>query len=137
MPSLEEFCRITATMDMNVIGKTPAGMRLDFPFSGSAAGPFWEGERPVNGVDYVTVRSDGHMDLDIHGTIGDGRQQVAYRATGVSLAGEERGTAHPQELLTFQTADEDLAWLNERVGIALGTGVGSDLTLTVYLVSRD
>lgn len=137
MASLEEFCRIAATMDMNVIGRTPAGMRLDFAFSGTATGPFWEGERSVNGVDYVTVRGDGHMDLDIHATIGEGRQQVAYRATGVSLAGEERGTAYPQELLTFQTADEDLAWLNERVGIALGTGIGADLTLTVYLVNRD
>ena len=137
MASLEEFCRITATMDMNVIGRTPAGMRIDFPFSGTATGPFWEGERAVNGVDYVTVRSDGHMDLDIRATIGEGRGQVAYRASGVSLAGEERGTAHPQELLTFQTGDEDLAFLNERIGVALGKGVGSDLTLTVYLISQD
>lgn len=137
MATLEEFCRIHATLDMNVIGRAPAGMRIDFPFSGTATGPFWEGERPVNGVDYVTVRADGHMDLDIHGTIGEGRQQVAYRASGVSLAGEERGTAHPQELLTFQTADEDLGFLNERIGVALGTGVGADLTLTVYLVNAE
>lgn len=137
MASLEELCRITAQMDMNVIGRTPAGMRLDFPFSGTATGPFWEGERPVHGIDYVTVRGDGHMDLDIHAVIGEGREKVAYRATGVSLAGEDRGTAYPQELLTFQTADEDLAFLNERVGIAIGKGVGSDLTLTVYLVNRE
>ena len=136
MASLEEFCTIKASLDMNVIGKAPAGMRIDFPFSGTAMGPFWEGERPVRGVDYVTVRSDGHMDLDIHGTIGEGRQQVAYRATGVSLAGEERGTAYPQELLTFQTGDEDLAFLNERIGVAVGSGVGADLRLTVYLVNR-
>lgn len=135
MATLEEFCTIKATLDMNVIGRTPAGLRIDFPFIGTATGPFWEGEKAVSGVDYVTVRSDNHMDLDIHGTIGEGKGQVSYRATGVSLAGEERGTAHPQELLTFQTADEDLAFLNERIGVALGTGVGSDLTLTVYLVS--
>lgn len=137
MASLEEFCRITATLDMNVIGRTPAGLRLDFAFRGTATGPFWEGERVVEGVDCATVRSDGHMDLDIRATIGQGKQQVAYRASGVSLAGEERGTAHPQELLTFQTADEDLAWLNERIGVALGSGVGSDLTLTVYLVNSE
>lgn len=136
MATLEEFCMIHATLDMNVIGRAPGGMRIDFPFSGTATGPFWEGERPVSGVDYVTVRSDGHMDLDIHATIGEGRGQVAYQATGVSVAGEEQGTAYPQELLTFQTADEDLAFLNERVGIAVGQGVGSDLTLTVYLVNR-
>lgn len=137
MPSLEEFCTIRATLDMNVIGRTPAGLRIDFPFSGTATGPFWEGDRVVRGTDYVTVRSDNHMDLDIHGTIGEGKAQVSYRASGVSLAGEERGTAHPQELLTFQTADEDLSFLNERIGVALGTGVGSDLTLTVYLVNPE
>ncbi len=137
MASLEEFCTIKATLDMNVIGKAPGGMRIDFSFSGTAIGPFWEGERPVQGVDYVTVRRDGHMDLDIHATIGEGRQQVAYRASGVSLAGEEQGTAYPQELVTFQTGDEDLAFLNERIGVAVGSGIGTELRLTMYLVNRE
>ena len=52
MPSLEEFCIIEAELRMNVIGKTPGGMRIDFPFEGTATGPHWEGERPVSGVDY-------------------------------------------------------------------------------------
>ena len=71
MPSLEKFCTITADMGMRVMGNTPAGMRIDFPFQGTAVGPHWEGERPVSGIDYVTVRGDGNMDLEIRATIGE------------------------------------------------------------------
>ena len=73
MPSMEEFCKIEADLAMNVIGNTPAGMRIDFPFKGTATSKHWDGERPVRGVDYVTVRSDGNMELDIHATIGEKR----------------------------------------------------------------
>jgi hypothetical protein len=133
VPSLVEFATIEASMGMSVIGKTPAGMRIDFPFEGTATSSHWEGGKPVNGIDYVTVRGDGHMDLEIKAVIGEGRNKIAYRATGVSLAGENN-TATPQELITFQTADPEFAWLNERVGVGVGTGGGGSITLTVYLL---
>lgn len=132
MPSLEEFCTVKASMTPRMVGHTPAGTRIDFPFEGTATGPHWEGERPVRGVDYVTVRGDGNMDLDIHATIGEKRETVSYRATGVSVAHEDR-TASPQELITFQTGSENLAWLNSAVGVGLGTG-GAQLDLTIYIV---
>lgn len=119
-------------MTPRMIGRTPAGTRIDFPFEGTATGPHWEGERPVTGVDYVTVRADGNMDLDIHATIGEKRETISYRATGVSIAHEDR-TASPQELIVFQTGDDDLSWLNTRVGVGLGHG-GADLDLTIYLI---
>ncbi len=134
MPSLEQFCSIDAELGMSVIGKTPAGMRIDFPFEGTATSSHWEGERPVKGVDYVTVRNDGNMDLDIHAVIGSGREKVSYRASGVSIAGDQQGVAHPRELLTFQTADEPLSFLNDAIGVALGKGADGRLELTVYLV---
>lgn len=132
MPSLEEFCTVKASMTPRMVGHTPAGTRIDFAFEGTATGPHWEGERPVRGVDYVTVRGDGNMDLDIHATIGEKRETVSYRATGVSVAHEDR-TASPQELITFQTGSENLAWLNSAVGVGLGTG-GAQLDLTIYIV---
>ncbi len=133
MPSLEKFCSITAEMGMKVIGAGPNGMRIDFPFDGVATGPHWEGERPVNGVDYSTVRTDGNMDLDIHATIGEKRESVAYRGTGVSIANPDR-TAEPRELITFHTGNEDLAWLNDEIGVAFGKGEAGKLTIEVYLV---
>lgn len=132
MPSLEEFCTIEAAMVPRMIGHTPAGTRIDYPFEGTATGPHWDGERPVKGVDYVTIRGDGNMDLDIHATIGEKRESVSYQAKGLSIVHEDR-TASPQELITFQTGNEDLAWLNTVVAVGLGTG-GDRLQLTVYIV---
>lgn len=134
MAELTELCTINATMAFEPVGPVPAGMRLDVPFEGTATSPHWEGDRPVKGVDYVTVRSDGNMGLDIRGRIGSGRKVVAYRAMGVSIAGEQ-GVATPQELLTFETADPDLAFLNTAVGVAVGRGEGTSLQLTVYTVT--
>ena len=133
MPSLEKFCTITADMGMRVMGNTPAGMRIDFPFQGTAVGPHWEGERPVSGIDYVTVRGDGNMDLDIHASIGEKRETVAYRGIGVSIANPDK-SAEPRELLTFQTGNEDLSWLNDEIGVAFGRGEGGKLSVEVYLV---
>lgn len=133
MPSLEEFCTIEADLGMNVIGKAPAGMRIDFPFKGTATSSHWEGERPVRGVDYVTVRSDGNMVLDIRATIGEKREAVSYTGSGVSIANPDQ-SADPRELITFETGNEDLAWLNNEIGVALGHGEGGRISLKVYLV---
>jgi len=133
MPSLEKFCEIEGDLGMNVIGQAPAGMRIDFPFEGVATSPHWEGERPVTGVDYATVRSDGNMALDIHGVIGEKREKVAYSATGVSIANPDK-TANPKELIVFETGNEDLAWLNDEVAVAFGSAGNGKLTLDVYLI---
>ena len=132
MPSLEMFCTITAEMGRRIIGATPSGMRIDFPFEGTATGPHWEGQRPVTGIDYVTVRSDGNMELDIHATVGEKRDSVSYRGSGVSIVNPDQ-SAEPRELLTFQTGNEDLAWLNNEIGVAFGRGEGGKLTVEVYL----
>jgi hypothetical protein len=127
MPSLEKFCTIDANLGMNVIGKAPAGMRIDFPFEGTATSEHWDEERPVKGVDYVTVRSDGNMSLEIHGTIGEKRETV------VSIANEDQ-SADPKELIVFETGNEDLAWLNDEVAVGFGHGAAGKITLEVYLI---
>ena len=133
MPALELFCTIKAEMERRIIGNAPAGMRIDFPFEGTATGPHWEGERPVIGIDYVTLRSDGNMDLDIHATVGEKRETVAYRGSGVSIVNSDQ-SAEPRELLNFQTGNEDLAWLNNEIAVAFGKGEAGKLTVEVYLV---
>ena len=135
MPSLEHFCTIKATMALKVIGPVPGGMRIDFPFEGTATSEHWDGELAVEGVDYVTVRGDGNMQLDVHGRIGSGRGMVSYHATGVSIS-IDKTTAEPNELITFETANEDLAFLNTAIGVGLGRGEGADLSLDIYLVKR-
>lgn len=133
MPSLEKFCTFEGDLGMTVIGDTPAGMRIDFPFEGMATSEHWDGERPLRGVDYVTVRSDGNMVLDLHATIGEKREAVSYRGIGVSIANEDR-SADPKEVIVFETANEDLAWLNNEIGVVFGHGAGGKISLEVYLV---
>jgi hypothetical protein len=133
VPYLELFCTIKADLGMKILGDAPAGRRIDFPFDGVATSEHWEGERPVSGIDYVTVRSDGHMVLDIRGVIGEKREAVAYRGSGVSIANPDR-SANPRELLVFETGNEDLAWLNNEIGVALGAGAGGKIDLEVYIV---
>lgn len=133
MPSLELFCEIQGDLGVNVVGQTPAGMRIDFPFSGVATSSHWEGEWRVEGVDYVTIRSDGNMALDIHGVIGEKRAKVAYSAIGVSIANPDN-TANPKELIVFETGNEDLAWLNNEVAVAFGSGGNGKLSLQVHLI---
>jgi hypothetical protein len=133
MPTLEPFCTIQAEMGRRIVGDTPAGLRIDFPFNGMAVGPHWEGERQVSGIDFVTMRSDGNMSLDIHATIGEKRDTVGYQGSGVSIVSPD-GSAEPRELITFQTGNEDLAWLNNEVGVALGKGEAGKLTVEVFVV---
>jgi hypothetical protein len=133
MPTLELLCTVEATMGMNVLGAGPEGTRIDFPFEGTATGPHWDGERPVKGVDYVTVRADGNMALDIRGVIGEKKEAVSYRGSGVSIANPDR-SADPKELITFSTGNEELAWLNDEVAVGFGHGEAGNLTLEIYLV---
>ena len=136
MPSLEHFCSFEGDLGMQLIGKTPGGTRIDFPFEGTATGPHWEGERPLRGVDYATVRDDGNMNLDIRAVIGEKKEAVSYRGSGVSIANPDR-SADPKELVSFETANEDLAWLNDEVAVVFGHGAGGKLTLEFYLVRPD
>lgn len=136
MPRLESFCKIDGDLAMNVIGSTPAGMRIDFPFNGTATSQHWEGERAVRGMDYVTVRSDGNMVLDLHAVIGEKRESVSYRGLGVSIANPDR-SADPKEIIVFETGNEDLAWLNDEVGVAFGHGEGGRISLEVFLIRND
>ncbi len=129
MPKLTEFAKISGTLDFTPIGAVSAGFRLDVPFEGTATSDHWEGERPVKGIDRVTVGADGIQNLDVTARIGTGKEIISYQATG-------RGTAEggPRELITFETTIEEFAHLNSAVACALGTIEKNQLNLTVYLI---
>ena len=103
MPSLELFCTIEAEMGRKIIGDTPAGMRIDFPFEGTATGPHWEGERPVSGIDYVTLRSDGNMDLIF--TPPSARSGKRWPTRGVGFPSSIRTNPPSRGSSTFQTGN--------------------------------
>ena len=134
MATLEEFCTISATASYIPTGKTPSGFRVDTVFSGVATSSDWEGERPIEVVDYAIVRGDGLSSLEIRARIGTGKETVFYEAGGVARPGESRGQMFPQEWCTFETANEELGWLNGALGVATGELNGPNLELTVYIV---
>ena len=128
-PKLTEFAKINGTLNFTRIGNVSAGLRLDVPFEGTATSSHWEGERLAAGTDRVTVGADGTQSLEIVGRIGSGKEIVSYRAIG-------KGTAEggPKEVMTFETAVEDLAFLNTAVAVAIGNIEKNKLSLTIYLV---
>ena len=130
MATLTEFCKIEAKLRFNPVGAIGTGFRVDVPFEGTATSSHWEGERKVAGTDVVRIGSDGVQQLEIRARIGEGGDMVAYQAIG-------RGTdaTGPQELLVFETANEDLAFLNSAIAVAVGGMDGNKLSLTVSLVS--
>ena len=134
MPTLEHFCTITADMSPVTLGAMPDGFRIDFPFTGTATGPHWEGELAVVGTDHGRVRKDGTVVLDITARMGEGKDAVFYTARGLALPTETRGDADPHELIMFETANEALAFLNRSIGVGVGQSRGPSLTLDIYLV---
>ncbi len=130
MASLEPLMTINITLTFISLGDTPAGNRLDVPFSGTATSSRWEGEVPVEGIDHVTIGKGGIGALDIRGRIGEGENVIAYAASG------RMGRDGVVEAFTFNTASEDFADLNTAVAVAFGTQEKNKLTLELYLAKR-
>jgi Protein of unknown function (DUF3237) len=97
----------------------PQGARVDVAFEGRAVGRL---AGHVRGVDYVRLRADGRIDLDIRAAIetGDGRR-IALSADGVGVPRAAEPIADLCENVRLSTADEDYAWVNTRQIWATGT----------------
>jgi hypothetical protein len=143
---LEHVLSYTAQLQAppEVIGPTPEGLRVNFYVTGGeVTGPRVSGKlRPVGG-DWLTVRPDGVVILDVRATIEttDGALiDVAY--TGVGDLGEDgygrflRGdlpeTVPLRVASRFLTAHPDYAWLNRVQCINIG-----DVNLGTFLVGYD
>jgi len=88
----------------------PQGARFDVGFEGHATGRL---SGRVRGIDYLRMRADGRVDLDIRLTIetGDGFR-IALSADGVSVLRPGEPIADLCENVTLTTAAEGYAWVN-------------------------
>ncbi len=119
---------ITGTTDFGVCmpdilgGKVkipPQGARFDVAFAGRAMGRL---SGAVRGVDYLRMRADGRIDLDIRATIEtDDGARIALSADGVALAQPGNPVAELRENVSLTTASEKYAWVNARQIWAAGT----------------
>jgi hypothetical protein len=97
----------------------PQGARFDVAFAGNATGRLSGG---VRGVDYLRMRADGRIDLDIRATIetGDGNR-IGLSADGVSVMRPGEPVAELCENVTHTTAAAGYAWVNARQIWGVGT----------------
>jgi hypothetical protein len=88
----------------------PGGLRVDVAFEGPMTGRL---SGSVVGVDYITIRADGRVDLDIKAQITtDDGEKIAFAASGVGIAQPGSPTALLRENVTLTTASERYAWVN-------------------------
>lgn len=121
---------VNVTLQFVPLGDPPFGTRLDVPFTGTATSSLWDGELPVDGVDYITIGKGGLGALNIRARVGSGEDTVAYEAKG------RMGPDGITELITFETASEKFADFNTKVAVAFGTQDKNKLTLEVYEAVR-
>jgi hypothetical protein len=97
----------------------PQGARFDVAFEGRASGRL---SGRVRGVDYLRMRADGRIDLDIRATIetNDGHR-IALSAGGVGVPHPGEPIAELFENVCLTTAAADYAWVNTRQVWAPGT----------------
>jgi hypothetical protein len=76
----------------------------------------------VRGVDYLRMRADGRIDLDIRAVIEteDGRR-IALSADGVGSPRAAEPIADLRENVTLDTAAAEYAWVNTRQVWGVGT----------------
>ena len=97
----------------------PQGARIDVAFEGHASGRL---SGKVRGVDYLRLRADGRIDLDIRATIEtDDGQRISLSADGAALAHPGNPVAELSENVRLTTAAANYAWVNSRQIWAPGT----------------
>jgi Protein of unknown function (DUF3237) len=97
----------------------PQGVRIDVAFEGHAQGRL---SGRVRGVDYLLMRADGRVDLDIRATIEtDDGQRIALSADGVGVPRAGEPVADLFENVRLTTAAASYAWVNTRQVWAPGT----------------
>jgi Protein of unknown function (DUF3237) len=97
----------------------PQGVRVDVAFAGLATGRL---TGSVKGVDYLRIRADGRMDLDIRATIEtkDG-SRIALAADDVATPCASEPVADLWENVRLTTAAESYSWVNTRQVWAVGS----------------
>ncbi len=99
----------------------PEGVRFDVAFDGRINGPKLNGA--VTGLDYLWLRADGRIELNIQARIQtDDRQHIALRADGVSRSRSNgTGVAELRENVQLFTSSLKYKWVNSQQIWATGT----------------
>jgi hypothetical protein len=110
------------TMDAIMSGKEKVplqGAQFDVAFAGGSKGVL---TGKVHGVDYLVMRADGRIDLNVHATIEtEDSQRIALHIGGVLSPRQNDPTVDLHENVRLITASEKYGWVNDRQVWAIGT----------------
>src|SRR5919109_5558195 len=97
----------------------PQGALVDVAFEGRATGRL---AGRVRGIDYLRIRSDGRIDLDIRAIVEtEDAHKIALSADGVGVPRAAEPIADLRENINLTTAAENYAWVNTRQVWGVGT----------------
>lgn len=95
------------------------GARFDLSVDGRAKGRL-EGRQ--HGTDYVRMRADGRIDLDLHVAIEtDNGQRIALAGDGVAVMHSGQPVIDISANIRLTTASKEYAWVNARQVWSVGT----------------
>jgi hypothetical protein len=149
-PTLSLVYRLQAELAAPLdLGETPNGHRRVIAFTGGTfTGPELSGALVPGGADWQILRPDGAAVADIRYTLRTtSGALLLVTSTGVRhgppevLARLARGDEVDPNTYTFrtqcsiETADPELAWLNDGVFVAVGARQPSGVAYDVYLVA--
>lgn len=133
-PTLVHLFTITASTEVKgFINNGPAGTRVIVSAStGTFEGPKLRGTVSGPGGDWVTLRADGSMLLDVRLLLKtDDGADILMEYKGIGFDSGARITTAP----LFQTGAEQYLWLNGTVAVAVGAAGGDSVTYEVFSVS--
>jgi len=97
----------------------PQGARIGMAFEARASGRLLG---QVCGFDYLQIRTDGRIDLDIRATLEtDDGCRIALSANGVAVSHPGEPIAELRENVSLTTAASGYAWVNARQTWGVGT----------------
>ena len=134
-PTLEYLFTVTANLREGapVLAAGPQGTRVVVTvIGGTFEGPKMRGTVDNSGGDWVTVRADQNIKLDVRIMLRtDDGADIFMRYEGIGV----RDAAGQLQLATaplFETGDERYAWLNNVQAITTGTSANGVVTYDVY-----
>ena len=129
-------CEFLFTITAHTAEKAPVviGSRIVVTaMSGTFDGPKLNGKvADVAGGDWVTIKADGTMSLDVRLVLQTNDDAAIYMTyTGVGRRAAD-GSMVIRTVPRFETADERYTWLNSIQAVAHGTTTAGSVTYDVY-----
>lgn len=116
-----------------VVPRAGGNLTIITVMSGSFEGPRLRGRvLPVAGGDWVSVRDDGSMRLDVRLVLETHDGALVYMTYGgVGVVGDD-GSLSLRTAPVFETAAPEYAWLNRIQAVATGSVAPGTVTYDVY-----